>query len=161
MPTPAAADLDTPPARALVWRRLLAMAYDLWPVAALWFALSLLANVAYTLAGHDARAYVAPFTLWGWLLWCGCWLLAGLYATASWARGGQTLGMRPWRLRLVAFDGGRPPRRALWIRFAVGTLSLLAAGAGFWWAWIDRDRLAWHDRASRTRLVLVDRRPAP
>jgi uncharacterized RDD family membrane protein YckC len=31
-----------------------------------------------------------------------------------------------------------------------------SAGLGFWWAWIDRDRLAWHDRASGTRLV---RRP--
>jgi len=34
-------------------------------------------------------------------------------------------------------------------------LSLLAAGLGFWWAWIDPDRLTWHDRASGTRLLRV------
>ncbi|GAB3734729.1 RDD family protein [Luteimonas pelagia] len=148
-----------PPTRrptALVGRRLLALSYDLWPVAALWFLLSLVANLAYTLSGHGVREYIAPFTPLGWLLWIGCWLLAGLYATTSWRRGGQTLGMRPWRLRLVTADGAPPATRALWLRFAVGTLSLAAAGAGFWWAWIDRDRLAWHDRASGTRLVRID-----
>ena len=85
-----------------------------------------------------------------------CWLLAGGYAVLSWHRGGQTLGMRPWRLMLVAVDGQRPGWRALATRYAVGTVSLLAAGAGFWWAWIDRDRLAWHDRASGTRIVRSD-----
>ena len=44
---------------------------------------------------------------------------------------------------------------ALWLRYAVGLLSLLAGGLGFWWAWIDRDGRAWHDRASGTRLVRV------
>lgn len=145
------------PPQALVGRRLLALFYDLWPAAALWFALSFLFNLGYLLAGHGEREFVAPFTLLGWLLWIGCWLLAGLYATLSWRRGGQTLGMRPWRLRLVALDGGRPGWGALWLRYAVGTTSLLLAGLGFWWAWLDRDRLTWHDRASGTRLLRVPR----
>jgi uncharacterized RDD family membrane protein YckC len=151
------APLAPTPPQALVGRRLLALFYDLWPAAALWFALSFLFNLGYLLAGHEAREFVAPFTLLGWLLWIGCWLVTGLYATVSWRRGGQTLGMRPWRLRLVAADGGVPGWGALWRRYAVGTLSLLAAGAGFWWAWLDRERLAWHDRASGTRLLRVPR----
>jgi uncharacterized RDD family membrane protein YckC len=61
--------------------------------------------------------------------------------------------MRPWRLRVVGIDGGKPTTRALCVRFIVGNASLLLAGLGFWWAWIDRDRLAWHDRASGTRMV--------
>src|SRR3546814_19681448 len=64
--------------------------------------------------------------------------------------------MRPWRLIVVGADGGVPSWRALCVRYAVGTVSLLAAGLGFWWAWVDRDRLAWHDRASGTRML---RRP--
>src|SRR3546814_2325934 len=59
--------------------------------------------------------------------------------------------MRPWRLAVVGADGSVPSWRALCVRYAVGTVSLLAAGLGFWWAWVDRDRLAWHDRASGTR----------
>ena len=98
-------------------------------------------------------ALTAVVSVLQWLLWLACWLVTGAYATASWRRGGQTLGMRPWRLKLVACDGDVPTWRALWLRYAVGLLSLLAGGLGFWWAWWDRDRLAWHDRASGTRLV--------
>jgi uncharacterized RDD family membrane protein YckC len=61
--------------------------------------------------------------------------------------------MRPWRLRVVADDGGRASTRALWLRFAVATLSLAPGGLGFLWSLIDRERRTWHDIASRTRLV--------
>ncbi|MDB6162853.1 MAG: hypothetical protein JWL98_285, partial [Xanthomonadaceae bacterium] len=37
-------------------------------------------------------------------------------------------------------------------RYAIGTVSLVLGGAGFWWAWIDRDGLTWHDRLSRTQI---------
>lgn len=150
MQTPAAEPERTQ--RALVGWRLLALFYDAWPAAALWFLLSFGFSVAYLLSGHDPRENIAPFSAWQWLLWVVCWAATGLYATMSWRRGGQTLGMRPWRLRLATSDGGPATPRALWLRYAVGTVSLLAAGMGFWWAWIDRDGLAWHDRASGTRL---------
>jgi uncharacterized RDD family membrane protein YckC len=138
--------------RALVGWRLLALFYDLWPAAALWFLLSFLFSLAYMLAGHGPRENIAPYSAWGWALWLACWLATGVYATTSWRRGGQTLGMRPWRLRLAAADGGAVTARAAWLRYVVGTLSLLALGAGFFWAWIDRRQLGWHDRASGTRL---------
>lgn len=140
--------------RALVGWRMLALAYDALPVVALWMVVSLLFTLAFTFLGHhDLRENFAPFSALQWLLWLVCWLVAGAYAVLSWHRGGQTLGMRPWRLRVVEAAGGSAPLPALAVRYAVGTLSLLAAGLGFWWAWIDRDRLAWHDRASGTRLV--------
>lgn len=150
---------DTPTrTRALVGWRLLALFYDLWPAAALWFLLALLFSAGYTLAGHDPRENIAPFSALQWLLWLACWGVTGLYATLSWRRGGQTLGMRPWRLRLVASGAETPTWRALWLRYAVATVSLLGAGMGFWWAWFDRDHLSWHDRASGTRLVRMARR---
>jgi uncharacterized RDD family membrane protein YckC len=149
-PTPAPA----PRPRALVGWRLLALFYDLWPVAALWMLTSVPFTVGYTVLGHHAaRENIAPFSGLQWLLWLACWGITGLYATLSWRRGGQTLGMRPWRLKLVAADGGMPTWKALWLRYAVGLLALLPAGLGFCWAWVDRDRLAWHDRASGTRLL--------
>lgn len=136
--------------RPLLGWRLLALLYDFFPALAIWFV----AAAVFTFAHGDA-------VRGGWLgllEFAVFWLLAGLYATLSWRRGGQTIGMRPWRLRVVAADGGLPALRQSWIRYAVGSLSLLAAGLGFWWAWIDRDRLTWHDRASGTRLL---REPKP
>lgn len=139
--------------QAFVGRRLLALFYDLWPVAALWFLISAVFTVGYTLAGHAARENIEPFSPLQWLLWFCCWLATGAYAVVSWRRGGQTLGMRPWRLRVVATDGERPTRKALLRRYLVGTLSLALGGLGFWWAWFDREKRTWHDRASGTRVV--------
>lgn len=149
---------EAPTSGALVGRRLLAMVYDLLPVLALWFLLGFVFTVGYTLAGHGVRENIAPWSALQWLLWLCCWLVTGGYATISWKRGGQTLGMRPWRLRVVAADGGAPSWSTLWRRYAVATVSLLAGGLGFWWAWFDRDRLAWHDRASATRLERLPKR---
>lgn len=150
----------SPPApRAHLGWRLLALFYDLWPALALWMLLSLLFTVAFTFLGHHAaRQNIAPFSALQWLLWACCWLVTGLYATLSWRHGGQTLGMRPWRIFVTGTDHQRPTYAALWLRYAAGTLSLLACGLGFWWAWIDRDRLTVHDRLSGTR---VQRRPKP
>jgi uncharacterized RDD family membrane protein YckC len=143
----------TSPTKALIGWRLLALLYDFFPALALWMLLGAAFTAGYMLAGHPARQNIAPFSALQWLLWLACWLVTGAYAVVSWRRGGRTLGMRPWRLRVVAADGGAAATRALLARYVVGTLSLLAAGAGFWWAWFDRDRLAWHDRASGTRML--------
>ncbi|HKJ70973.1 MAG TPA: RDD family protein [Gammaproteobacteria bacterium] len=75
------------------------------------------------------------------------------YFLVSWTRGGQTVGMRPWRLRLVALEGGPVPLKAAAVRLAASLLSWAPAGLGFWWSLADRERLAWHDRLSGTRLV--------
>lgn len=142
--------------RALIGRRMLSLVYDALPAIAMWMVLSTAFTFGYTYVGHhDVRENIAPFSVWQWLLWLCCWLLTGIYATASWRRGGQTLGMRPWRLRVTDANGDSATLRALWLRFAVGNASLLLGGLGFWWAWIDRDRLAWHDRLSGTRMVRI------
>lgn len=135
--------------RALIGWRLLALAYDFFPVLALWFAIA----GVFTFAHGDA-------VRGGWLgllEFAAMWLAAGLYAVLSWRRGGQTLGMRPWRLRVVAADGAPAGTGALWLRYAVGGASLLLAGSGFWWAWFDRGNLTWHDRLSKTRLFRANR----
>lgn len=137
---------------ALVGWRWLALVYDLFPALGLWFAVGALA----VLLNRGEPVYGG--TVAGWLELLALWLVTGGYAVLSWRRGGQTLGMRPWRLRLVAADGRGPAWRALLLRYVVGTASLLLAGLGFWWAWIDPDRLTWHDRASGTRLRREPRR---
>ncbi len=143
MPQPQAATERSP---ALVGWRLLALAYDFLPVLALWF---LTAGAFTAIHGDAVRG--------GWLgllEFAALWVVAGAYAVISWRRGGQTIGMRPWRMRVVAAGvGGNALWRCLCLRYAIGSLSLSLAGAGFWWAWLDRDRLTWHDRFSSTRML--------
>ena len=154
-PTPAPSAPSSPAAarpRALIGWRLLALVYDALPVLALWLLVGALFTVGYTLAGHPVRENIRPFSALQWIEWLCCWAVTGAYAVLSWHRGGQTLGMRPWRLQVTDASGAPAAVPALLRRFAWGSVSLLLAGAGFWWAWVDRDRLAWHDRHSGTRL---------
>lgn len=109
-------------------------------------------------------------------------VLLGAYFVPSWVRGGQTLAMKAWKLRVVQLDGrGVDARRAL-VRFALAALALgsgLTAALWLWqhpdslagwlailpgtvdlaWAAGDRDRQFLHDRLSGTRVVRVD--PVP
>lgn len=140
------------PKSALIGWRVLALAYDFFPALALWMVAAALFTLGYWLAGHPARQNIAAFSPLQLALWLACWLLTGAYAVVSWRRGGRTLGMRPWRLRVVAVDGSPAEFPALLRRYVMGTLSLLLAGAGFWWAWLDREHLTWHDRVSGTRM---------
>lgn len=153
-------DAQSQPRPWIGWR-LFALFYDLWPMAAAWMLIAIPFVLVDAAIAGSTRHNIGPFSAMQWLLWLACWGATGAYAVLSWSRGGQTLGMRPWRLRVVASDGRAPTRAALVRRYLVGTVSLLAGGLGFWWAWRDRDRLTWHDRASGTRIVRDDKRVKP
>jgi uncharacterized RDD family membrane protein YckC len=77
-----------------------------------------------------------------------------LYFTWQWTHGGQTLGMRAWKIRLRQDDGGNVTWLDASLRFLLALLSALALGAGFMRALIKPDRLTFHDRYSNTRLYL-------
>ena len=125
-------------------RRLAALVYDLMLLAGVLIVATL---AIYALRGGRP---IAPGTLWFQLSLAA---ITVIFFTWFWTHGGQTLGMRAWRLRLVG-RGGQPIGwpQALG-RFLAALLSALAAGLGFWWAAFDRDGLCWHDRLSGTKLV--------
>jgi len=144
-----------PPARAAaLLPRLASLLYESLIVT----ALVLLAALAWQgvhglLTGRlEAGDGLALWTLRGWLL-----AVLAAYFCGFWVRAGQTLPMRTWRLRIERADGGLPGPGAALARHALAWLSLLAAGAGFAWALIDRDRQFLHDRLAGTRIVRVPR----
>jgi uncharacterized RDD family membrane protein YckC len=69
------------------------------------------------------------------------------YFLWNWLRGGQTLAMKAWKIRLVEVT----PRKAL-LRFLLACL-LVPTGISIVWALLDRDRQFLHDRLAGTRLV--------
>ena len=126
------------------------MVYDFFPALALWVALS---GILLLLRGGVP---VVPGSLLSGIELVLLWAVTGAYAVLSWRRGGQTLGMRPWRLKVTAADGGRAGTRALCLRFSVATLSLAVFGLGFLWSLFERERRTWHDLASGTVLVRLE-----
>ncbi len=132
-----------------VWRRIAAGVYDLLLLAAVWMLTTL---ILVMLRGGQA---ISPGALGYQLLLLG---VAAAFYVSCWMRGGQTLGMRTWRIRLEQRSGEAIDLRTGMLRFAAGLLSILSCGAGLLWLWIDRDALTWHDRLAGTRVVVVPAR---
>ena len=130
---------------AVLGWRLLALVYDLVISIAFLFAVS-----ALSLAVKPDHRPVEPGTLGALVVFIALWAAIGAYAVVSWRRGGQTIGMRPWRLQVVTAEGDRPPWRALLIRYMVISFSL---GAALLWCLVDGQRRGLHDLAAGTLLV--------
>lgn len=138
---------SAPSLTAPFWRRLAAMLYDALALVGIWFVA---AGIWVGFRHGEAVPADSPlFT--SYLV-----LLAYGYFAACWRRGGQTLGMKSWRLRVVdAHSLQRLSWRQTLLRFVVGVVSWLPAGFGYWWALTDPERRGWPDRASGTRLIKV------
>jgi uncharacterized RDD family membrane protein YckC len=129
---------------APVWRRLAALCYDLLLLTALAFSFTLLV-VAVRLG-----VPVPPGTWW---FATSLLALATVFFCGFWVHGGQTLGMRAWRIRVVRGDGGALTWARAAARFALGLVAAAPAGLGLWWSFLDADKRGWHDRWTSTRVV--------
>ncbi len=129
-------------------RRLGALCYDgLLLFGVLFFATLLLLVLRHGMAIAPGNPWYFSYLVTVGYLFCG-WF---------WTRGGQTLGMRAWRIRVLCRDGTALTwGRALW-RYLLAWLALLPLGTGYFWMLIDREKLTWHDRGSRTVVVCTDR----
>ena len=133
------------PAR-LGWR-ILALVYDSLPM----IPLVMLTSLAFVWlhGGHT----VEDSPILALLQLATTWVLVGLYFVLSWRRGGQTMGMRPWRLRVLAGDGKPAASSALWLRYLVATLTPVLC---LLWCLIDSERRGLHDLASGTVFVRME-----
>jgi len=150
-----------------LWRRLIALVYDLLAVVAIVMVVGYVCQriTGGTLVSTDGHAHVA----W-WYQPLQALVVSG-YFLASWLRGGQTLGMRPWRIRVTDVDGRRitPPQAVARLLVAAAPMLLLglapwmgARGAACsvliaWIVWfgfaaLDPRKRALHDVVARTEL---------
>lgn len=88
------------------------------------------------------------------------YLLAVCFAFLAgfWLKGGQTLGMRTWRVKLLGADGSAVTTSQITLRFFAAILSWAALGLGFLWSLWDKDRRSWHDIISGSKLVVLPKR---
>ena len=139
---------DSSPAYASPWRRIAAGLYDLLPVAAILMIASLAA-----VALHGGR--IPPGTLW-YQAYLG--IVAFAYYGVSWKLGGQTIGMKAWRLRMVHEAGAAMGWPQVALRFAVAVVSVATFGVGVFAAWFDPRRRMLHDDAAGTVVVVLPKR---
>ncbi len=132
-------------------RRLASALYDLLMLAALVLVATFPFLAVFGDSTHGWRRHVLQF----WVV-----VVCGAYFVWFWTRGGQTLPMKTWRIRVVRFDGAPLDGARALHRYLLALLGLLAAGAGFAWALVDRDRQFLHDRLAGTALIDASDRPA-
>lgn len=135
---------QTDASSAGLFRRLAAACYDILLVAGILTASSFGIVAA---RGGEAVPAGSP----GYRLFLFAEVAA--FFVLFWCRGGQTLGMRAWSIRVETTQGRPLSVRLAALRFAAALLSLAVLGLGFLWIALDPNRSAWHDRLSGTRVV--------
>jgi len=133
-------------------RRLAAISYDLLLLVALDFiATAIILVFTGGVAIDSSNPFFKLYLL----------LIAYWYFAWQWVHGGQTLGMRAWKIRVYSADNGVVSWPIASKRYLLALLSWLFLGAGFLWALFDPGKLAFHDRYSHSRLLVVRHKPRP
>ena len=131
-----------------LFRRLAAMTYDSFLLVALWF---LATGILVALNGGQALSPLqSQFILFPSII-----LLTASFYTWFWTHGGQTLGMKTWKIRLVTTEGKAITRHQALIRVLASIPSIACLGIGYMWVFIDKEKCTWHDHLSHTRVVKV------
>jgi uncharacterized RDD family membrane protein YckC len=121
-------------------RRLASMGYE----AILLFGVGFFAAWLFFFAsgGRDATQGWPRYVLQLFIL-----VVFASYFLWCWLRGGQTLAMKAWRIRLVEVTPGKALLRFFY------SLLLVPTALSVIWALIDKEKQFLHDRLAGTRLV--------
>jgi uncharacterized RDD family membrane protein YckC len=125
------------------FRRLAAQIYDTFLLA----AILILANaILYLFTTGELikdyqllqRIYLATisFLFYGWF----------------WTHGGQTLGLRAWKIKVLTLDQKPISWKQALLRYTTAIISWSFLGLGFLWIFMNKNRYSWHDYSSKTAL---------
>lgn len=148
--------------RAGLLRRLGALLYDGFLVAAIWM---LIGYSVQFIAGSNTNQLVDGVVQTDPLIDNILFLL--MLASSSgfyiwfWTRSGQTLGMIAWRIKLVANDGGLISVRQGILRYLAAWPAFFMFGLGYLWLYIDANGDTLHDKLSNSKVVVVPKSHRP
>src|ERR1700704_4980070 len=113
-----------------IGRRVLSMLYESLVV----FAIAFFAGLAFYGVANSPLSADTRLAFQLYLL-----LVLGAYFIACWTRGGRTLPMQTWKMRVVRPDGLPIGAGRAALRYVLAWPSLLVFGIGVFWAFFDRD----------------------
>ena len=131
-------------------KRLLAILYD----SLLLMALLFIAEILPVALNHGTaisrdNGWLMFYLLHPLYLLIVCFVFMGWF----WTHGGQTLGMKTWKLKIVGRDNSNISWTQAAARYVVALLSWACFGLGFIWMLFDKDKRCWHDIASDSRVI--------
>jgi uncharacterized RDD family membrane protein YckC len=126
-----------------LFRRFAAILYDSFLLLALWFFATVVLLPLNGGQAFNSRQLFYPlyllavsFSFYGWF----------------WTHGGQTLGLKAWKLKVQTSNQQSLTWKQAAIRFLAAILSWSVGGLGFFWVLWDKNGYAWHDYLSKTKL---------
>lgn len=149
--------LPTLPPKASLIKRLAAMFYDTLLLFGVLFTATLIPSLLLKTAPsvnqngdvvHELNPLLSGLSFQAYLL-----VITIAFFCYFWLRQGQTLGMQAWKLQLVSRDRGPLSLKQCLLRTFYASVSIACFGLGYWWQWLDKDTLTWHDRWSNTEVL--------
>jgi len=127
-----------------LFRRFLAISYDLILLFSLLFFATLI--LLPLTGGHAIKNsnFLYTFYLFIWSYFYFIW---------QWLHGGQTLGMKAWKVVIINNNRQFLNRKEASLRFFLALCSWAMIGGGFIWALFDPDKKTFHDRYSNTIIL--------
>lgn len=132
---------STPQPAPGLLRRLAAVIYDLLLLIAVFFLAT-----ALLLPLNSGEAFTRQQFLYPLFLVTVSFVFYGWF----WTHGGQTLGLKAWKIRVLTLDQKPLNWSQACIRFFSAALSWSIFGLGFIWIIFDKHQLGWHDHLSKT-----------
>ena len=128
-----------------LWKHFASYFYDIFPV----LGVLLLTNLLVLFARDGVE--VPANTLWFSFL---IFFEIGFYYIHSWKIGGQTLGMRAWKIKIVSnSNSDNITYIQATLRFVTGIISSLMLGLGLFWKLFSKKNLSWMDMVSQTSTI--------
>lgn len=134
------------PAQPGFFRYIAVIIYDLFLVIALFFFAT-----AILLPFNQGEAIQSSFIFPLYLL-CVSFIFYGWF----WTHGGQTLGLRAWKLRLLSDEQTEITWKQALIRYLTACFSWLALGLGIFWRLWQKDKKTWQDLSSKSAIVFIE-----
>lgn len=108
-----------------LWRRTACLVYE----GMLLFAVVMIAGYLYSALTQQRHALQGQTGLQAFLF-----LIIGIYFIGFWTRGGQTLAMKTWHIRLVDAEGRGVTQRRAGVRYLLGWIWVLPVLAAAGWS---------------------------
>jgi len=135
---------DDKPLSPGLFVRLAVIFYDLLLLVAIFFfATAILlpfnsgeAATASQLIYYRLYLLIISFVFYGWF----------------WTHGGQTLGLRAWKIKVLTQDQHPITWKQAFARYVAAAFSWCIFGLGLIWILFDKNKRSWYDRLSKTAL---------
>ena len=136
------------PAKPGFFRYIAATFYDL----ILLIAVLLLATAIFHTLNYGNVSILSSLIVFRLYLLCVSFLFYGWF----WTHGGQTLGLRAWKLRLVNDEQTDINWKQALIRYIAACISWLCFGLGILWRLWQKEGKTWQDLSSKSSIIHIE-----